>query len=393
MKQYKKNQIQVNNVNNKKNSSNNLLNSRKVFKRSIEHTFYDVVLKNSLEAFFILDYFGNYIEVNNSYCKQIGYSRKELLSMTIMDTDIGIPTVDNWIQRQKILMHRKNNVIKRLTSVKRKDGVIIYFQSHNKLIHSSAPEDNMVFCFGTNVTDLIRHREKLELLNRRCINAQEKERLRIARNLHDLLTQGLIVIRMEIISFLKQIKIHSHKIKLTEVLGLLDHALDDIQNISKQLRPQNLDAFGLIKSIQLYVDDFEKLSNMRCQVKIMNPSLIEMDINKEISITAYRILQEALLNILRHSMATNVIVTINFKDDILGISISDNGCGMNSDVYIKTSSLGILGMYERANLVGGNLTIKSKPGKGTKVIISIPLSKSADKEKTEDYGCYQGFTN
>lgn len=390
MKTSRENRLQLNKEGRLFNSS---FEDRGQLLQHIKNSFFDIIIQNSLEAFFITDISGKYIEVNNALCDLFGYSRDDLLTMTVMDTDLELSTKKAWLKQINHIKTSDNQATRELRRIKHKDGRILYLQTHNKYIESMDLQQGLFYCFGTNVTDLVKHRENLELLNRRCINAQEMERLRIARDLHDMLTQGLIVIRMEIISFLKQIKIHSHKIKMTEVLGLLDHTLDDIQNISKQLRPQNLDAFGLIKSIQLYVDDFEKLSNMRCQVKIMNPSLIEMDINKEISITAYRILQEALLNILRHSMATNVIVTINFKDDILKISISDNGCGMDSDVYSKTSSLGILGMYERANLVGGNLIIKSKPGKGTKVIISIPLSKSVDKEKTENYECYQGFTN
>ena len=390
MKTSRENRLQLNK---KDRLFNNSFEDRGQLLQHIKNSFFDIIIQNSLEAFFITDISGKYIEVNNALCDLFGYSRDDLLTMTVMDTDLELPTKKAWLKQINHIKTSDNQATQELRRIKHKDGRILYLQTHNKYIESMYLQQGLFYCFGTNVTDLVKHRENLELLNRRCINAQEMERLRIARDLHDMLTQGLIVIRMEIISFLKQIKIHSHKIKMTEVLGLLDHALDDIQNISKQLRPQNLDAFGLIKSIQLYVDDFEKLSKIRCQVKIMNPSLIEMDINKEISITAYRILQEALLNVLRHSMATNVIVTISCKDDILRISINDNGCGMDSDVYIKTSSLGILGMYERAHLVGGNLTIKSKLGKGTKVIISIPLSKSADKEKTEDYGCYQGFTN
>ena len=390
MKTSRENRLQLNKEGRLFNSS---FEDRGQLLQHIKNSFFDIIIQNSLEAFFITDISGKYIEVNNALCDLFGYSRDDLLTMTVMDTDLELSTKKAWLKQINHIKTSDNQATRELRRIKHKDGRILYLQTHNKYIESMDLQQGLFYCFGTNVTDLVKHRENLELLNRRCINAQEMERLRIARDLHDMLTQGLIVIRMEIISFLKQIKIHSHKIKMTEVLGLLDHTLDDIQNISKQLRPQNLDAFGLIKSIQLYVDDFEKLSKIRCQVKIMNPSLIEMDINKEISITAYRILQEVLLNILRHSMATNVIVTINFKDDILKISISDNGCGMDSDVYSKTSSLGILGMYERANLVGGNLIIKSKPGKGTKVIISIPLSKSVDKEKTENYECYQGFTN
>ncbi|MDD4876565.1 MAG: PAS domain-containing sensor histidine kinase [Dehalococcoidales bacterium] len=333
----------------------------------VKNSFYDIIIQNSLEAFFILDMHGNYIEVNEALCDMFGYSRKEMLTMTIMDTDIELPTKKAWLKQLNRIKTSNNQATRELRKVKNKDGSTLYFQTHNKCVSSPDLEQALFYCFGTNVTDLVKQRESLELLNRRCINAQEKERLRIARDLHDLLTQGLIVVRMEIISFLKQIEIQPFKIKMTEILGLIDQVLDDIQNISKELRPQNLDAFGLIKSIQLYVDDFEKHNKIKCRMKINNNSLLEMNITKEISITAYRILQEALLNIVRHSMATNVVVTISCKNDILRISINDNGCGMNSDVYRKKSSLGILGMYERVSLVSGKLMITSKPGKGTEV--------------------------
>ena len=355
---------------------------------NVKKSFYDIIIQNSLEAFFILDMYGNYIEVNDTLCDMLGYSRKEMLTMAIIDTDIELPQKKAWLKQINRTKTSYNQATRELRKVKHKDGRTLYFQTHNKYISSPDLEQGLLFCFGTNVTDLVTQRKSLELLNRRVITAQENERLRIARDLHDLLTQGLIVVRIEIISFLKKIKLQSSKIKMTEILGLIDEVLDEIQNISKELRPQNLDAFGLIRSIQLYVDDFEKLSKIKCRVKINNNSLLEMNITKEISITAYRILQEALLNILRHSMATNVVVIISCKNDILKISISDNGCGMDSDVCRKKSSLGILGMYERASLVDGNLMVKSKPAKGTKVIVSIPLPKSKNNAKVEDYGCY-----
>ena len=176
------------------------------------------------------------------------------------------------------------------------------------------------------------------------------------------------------------------KEKVSKILILIDNVLDDIQNISKQLRPQNLDALGLIKCVQFYIEDFEKYSNISCQIDINDDLLIENNINREISIVAYRILQEAFLNIMRHSKSTSIIVNVSKTKDILKISIADNGCGMDSTVYRKMSSLGILGMYERANLVGGKLIIRSKRDIGTKVIMLLPLSGNVVAAEKEDDG-------
>ncbi len=214
---------------------------------------------------------------------------------------------------------------------------------------------------------------QLRLLSRQIISAQENERIRIARELHDQLCQMIIAMRLEAQSLMKHAGGPQESSKITALVDSLDELLDSIRSIVTSLRPKILDDLGLMKAIECYAEDFERRTGISCPVNILDGNMETIAIQQDVAIIAYRITQEALINVLRHAKATSTKIEISADKSRLIVSVVDNGIGLKITELEQKSAMGILGMRERASLVNGTLKIRSSPGKGTRVIADLPL--------------------
>jgi len=218
--------------------------------------------------------------------------------------------------------------------------------------------------------ELRRSESRLRLLSQQAINAQEEERTRIARELHDELGQELTAIKIEAVSLAERLGNSSVGKRVWTLVNLADQLISTVHRISVNLRPEILDKLGLLKAMQWYAEDFERHTGISCPVDVEGQVIVN---SKETATAAYRILQEALTNVLRHAKATQAEIRISKKGNKLVISVSDNGVGMDMSKLDDKSSLGLLGMRERAYVIGGTLRIRSRLGKGTKVTAYLPL--------------------
>jgi signal transduction histidine kinase len=214
---------------------------------------------------------------------------------------------------------------------------------------------------------------KIRHLAHKMMNIQEEERKLIARELHDLMSQELIIIRREIISLDADLTRGEISKRVVKLIGLTDKLLDNVHSLSVRLRPTMLDELGLEKAIQWYLEEFEIRSDISCRFRSRIGTVDEKSIGKEISTTAYRIFQEAMSNILRHSKAKKVNIGISATKGKLIVSIADDGIGFDIGKTKDKTSLGLLGMKERAYMVGGDVRISTNPGSGTKVTAFFPL--------------------
>jgi signal transduction histidine kinase len=203
------------------------------------------------------------------------------------------------------------------------------------------------------------------------MNGQEEERAAIARELHDELGQMLTALRMEAVWLRNQMGGKDPKTgeRALAMCKLIDKSIDEVRGMAVRLRPKVLDDLGIIDALGWYTKEFEKRSGIAAIFKHRNvPSI------KNILATAsYRIAQEALTNVARHSDATQVEVFLEVEKGIMNLSVTDNGGGFNTQKLSGSECLGIAGMRERASLAGGSLDIRSKTGGGTHVIFSVPL--------------------
>lgn len=215
--------------------------------------------------------------------------------------------------------------------------------------------------------------EQLREFAARMEALREEERLTVAREIHDELGQALTILKLDL-SWLRtrmSREQRAEKTKLNAMMNQVDETIDRVRRISSRLRPLLLDDLGLVAAIEWQAADIQKRTGIRCYVRSSEEKL---DFEPEKSAALFRIVQEAFTNVVRHANATNVRLHLDQKGDRLKITIRDNGKGMSEEQAAKTTSLGILGMKERVARIGGEFNIFSRPGKGTRIDITIPRS-------------------
>jgi|GEM_PF-1058576 len=205
-------------------------------------------------------------------------------------------------------------------------------------------------------------------------NVREEERAHIAREIHDELGQQLTVIKMDV-SWMKK-KIASGDLpavteKMNEMLEILDGTVASVRRIATELRPSLLDDIGLIAAIEWQIDVFSKRTGIKIKLEKPDESLSVPD---AYATGLFRILQESLTNITRHSNANQVDIHLKNQNKEFILCIQDNGRGFDMSELAGKKTLGLLGMRERSNAMHGTFTIESKPGQGTKVEVRVPLS-------------------
>ncbi|MFC1866133.1 PAS domain S-box protein [Chloroflexota bacterium] len=224
--------------------------------------------------------------------------------------------------------------------------------------------------------DKLRQSEsQLRLLSQKIINAQEEERTRIARELHDQLAQELVVLRREAQSLNKNLKAPASHNELDDLISLVDSISDKVHEMSIELRPKMLDELGLIRALQWYLKDFDYRTGIHCVFNNHCRDLQGDAIGREVATAVYRIFQEATLNVHKHSKADNVIIDVYDRKSKLIIIIKDDGIGFNKQTLQDRSSLGLMGMKERASIVGGSMKIEGNRDHGTKITISLPIEE------------------
>jgi len=225
------------------------------------------------------------------------------------------------------------------------------------------------------ITEQVRESARqLHELTGRLNNIREEERTRIARELHDQLGQSLTAIKMEIAWALERLPQGEPDVlqKMRSAVGMVDATVNVVRRIATELRPAVLD-LGLTAAIEWQAEEFEERTGMECQLSLPAHDVV-LDQDKLIAV--FRILQEALTNVARHSKATQAKVILREQPRDLVLEVHDNGKGIAAG-DARSSSLGLLGMRERAVFVGGELTLTSTPGQGTVVTARIPLQPVA----------------
>jgi signal transduction histidine kinase len=205
----------------------------------------------------------------------------------------------------------------------------------------------------------------LKALSDRLINIQEQERTRIARELHDDLGQSLTALKMDVGALLKETGATPLR---DRILTTLDRTVSAVQRISSELRPSVLDDLGIVAAIESESRLFEERTGVECELSLPET----LDVDPAIATVIYRIFQEALTNVSRHSNAARVEVRLRQRGDDVFLDVRDDGIGLNDAQIEASSSLGLIGMRERADLVGGSVTFTGVPSRGTIISVRLP---------------------
>jgi signal transduction histidine kinase len=211
-------------------------------------------------------------------------------------------------------------------------------------------------------------------LAERIDNAREEERLALAREMHDDIGGTLSAVKLHLAALRKAPQSKAIHAELEEMAELLDGALHATERIIRALRPGILDQ-GLVAALEWESREFERRTRTSCRFRTNRNRL---DVPKGQSLAVYRICQEALNNIAKHASASSVEVQLFRDADAVTLEISDNGCGFDPASLEQTQRFGVRGMRERAQGYGGWVELNSRPGRGTTVMLSVPLRRVQD---------------
>ncbi len=230
----------------------------------------------------------------------------------------------------------------------------------------------VMFTFHRRLERLKREKRLQEEFSRRLIESQENERKRIAGELHDSLGQDLLVIRNRALLGLKEDLPDSAHDQLDQISAVASQAINDVRAISYNLRPYQLDRLGLTKAISSIASALDH----SCPVRFnMDLEPIDDAISKEHAIHVYRIVQEGINNILKHAGATDATVTLGVVDSTVRLTIKDNGRGFTREPGNVPGGFGLVGISERARVLGGTATVESAAGSGTTLVVVIPVTR------------------
>lgn len=240
-----------------------------------------------------------------------------------------------------------------------------------------------------DITDMIEAQERLkasrEQLRKLHIHTQElreRERANVAREIHDELGQVLTALKMDLSYLARRLHPdleHLHA-KISSMSRSIDASIDSVRRIIMELRPGLLDHLGLVPAIEWQIGEFERRTGIACTLSV---SHTDIDIDREVATTVFRILQEALTNVARHAEATEVSVSMSIDQNTLILTINDNGRGITQNEIEDPTSFGLMGMKERALFCSGAFEISAgRHGKGTQVTLRVPLSKTGKDHDT-----------
>jgi PAS domain S-box-containing protein len=325
--------------------------------------------------------------VNPEWERVLGWTLEEAQRI-----DLAVATFPDPRDRQRAIdLYRRADQRWVTTQPRRRDGTRI----ETAWVHLALP-GGVVLAIGHDLTErrqveedlrraaeerrraeelLRQSNEELRALAARVQAVREEEGTRIAREVHDEVGQLLTALRLDVAWLERKLPPavppagEEVAERLRSMSRWLDTAAHAIQRIASELRPAVLDQLGLEAAVEWYVGEFEKRSGISCRLR-SDFAGKALDVGR--SIALFRILQEALTNAARHSGATEVEIRLRAEAGRVLLEVTDNGSGISDDRIAASSSLGLLGMRERARLLGGELTIRRNPAAGTTVAVILP---------------------
>lgn len=330
------------------------------------------------DGVFVTDEAGRYIEVNEAACLITGYSEDELLHMSIPDL-----LTDESVDEGLVQFARVNATGSASGDLmfRHKDG------SHRWWTINAVKLDNTHFLgFAKDITDRRKAEEELkgslEQLHRLTEYIQEVrevERVAISRELHDDLGQALTAVKIDLGMISQMVSEPETLARIQKTTSLVGETIKSVQRITAQLRPQILDDLGLEAAVEWYTEEFAQRTGIRVNLQADTG----LAVSREASLIIFRIMQESLTNIARHSKADQVTVRLAGMGHLVNLRISDNGIGIiDQDIHSK-KSFGIISMKERAASSGGTFEIFRDPGGGTVTDLHLPLNQSTADENSD----------
>lgn len=335
---------------------------------------YRELFENAHDAIWVHDLEGNIITANKASSKMTSYTAEELLNRNVKmflsekSLSLAREVRHNLLQGRAMAQPYEQQLI-------RKDGTEALLMLTSNLITSKGQVIGFQH-IARDVTQEKRMQENLRFYLQQVTMAQEEERKRIARELHDDTIQALVVLCRQLDDLTSSGKGLSKdkRLLLENLWQQTNNIMEGVRRLSQDLRPAALDRLGLLPGLEWLTSDVAKHSGITVEVKTYGA---ERRFSAEVELVLFRIAQEALRNVWRHSQATSAEVIVEFGEGKTRITIKDNGKGFNLPQTMgdlaRDGKLGLAGIQERAQLLGGSVKVESEPGKGTTVTIEAPI--------------------
>jgi PAS domain S-box-containing protein len=320
---------------------------------------YRELFENSRDALYVHDMNGTYTSVNRATETLFGYAREDLIGRhfsTLLNSGY------------------ENHVSEMIyeAEVVTKEGRRIPVEISSRLIFANGVAVGVQGCVR-DISERKRVQDAARTYSRRVIEAQEAERRRISRELHDQVGQILTAVKMNLHSLSEKCSAPEILASIQDNMEVIDEAVDQVRDLSVDLRPLLLDDFGLPIALRWYLDRQQK----RCAIatEFTTHSLCEDDrFSSELETACFRIVQEAVTNVVRHARATRIVVTLERNGSDLVLRIADDGAGFDLSVLRNgAATLGLRGMEERVQALGGLISINSAPSQGTDISARFPI--------------------
>lgn len=347
-------------------------------KREESESALQALFQSAAQGIVIVDKGGRVVMANPAMEKMLDYSENELIGKSI---EVLVPEA----ARGRHVAHREGYFghpqarpmgVGMDLQARRKDGST--FDAEISLSYIQSAQGTLAVAFASDISkrkadeNAIRHQgEELRRLAGRMMTAQDDERRRIARDLHDDLSQKLAYLAMDLSKLALKPNSDEVQKELLTLRGRAHEASDTVRHISHQLHPSVLDDIGLEAAIEQYCEEFEDRSEIATHFTARD---VPDSIPREIASSVYHIFQESLRNVSKHSRAEKVFVTLESAEDVLKLTVKDEGVGLAPEKLQTGRSIGIIGMKERAYLVNGTFSVDSRVGEGTEVTVSVPLA-------------------
>jgi PAS domain S-box-containing protein len=325
----------------------------------------------------------HFTRANGAFCRMMGYTEQELASLTFK----ALTHPDHLAQDVAWIEKLFRGEIPRYRTEKRyvrKDRQVVW---GSVVVSTLRDRSGRLLYFLVLIEDISERRRVQEEVEKsrtqlRALLAQlqrlrEDERTRIAREVHDVLGQMLTGLKMDMAWYERRIlRIADEPLrrllqeKLAGTSGLADAMIESVQKISRELRPSVLDNIGLGAALQFEARQFQERTGIVCEVSVPSETF---SLEPEHAIGMFRAFQEMMTNVARHAQATRVAVALTQSGDSVTLEVRDNGRGIRQEELVDPDSLGLLGMKERAALMGGRVEIRGTAGMGTTVTLTIPV--------------------
>lgn len=316
---------------------------------------------------------GVVLEVNESWTKGTGFSRAEVINESIFKFSPAMgPGMADKIRHLLKSPKPLINLEVRFTSKDGREAI-----ANTSAVICDLDGEACYLWVANDITEQKHAEDALRALSARLHSAREEEGTRIAREIHDELGGILTGLKWDLEKIDTTLNSHNDGSYLVEIhnrissmTGLIETTINTVRRIASELRPGVLDDLGLVAAIEWQIEQFQARSGLKCH---WTNNASEIELSRERATAVFRILQEILTNVLRHARASNLYVKLGRSKSYVELEVKDDGKGITVSQRRSAGSLGLLGMKERALLVGGEVRITGKEGAGTTVLVRVPF--------------------